>query len=362
MINPTTPIDPRLLRSIQEVGRLGYEAITLYKPNANVNLLTTPYNQVRIAQNKPFLVLHCIQDSNPKLPKEAVYKAWVGGNDTGSKASNEVVFLSQFVPLFLKRLPKNIRHKITFPSFLTSGTEPHFFSLREYLHGSTLGAIDWVKDDALNLEDIDTLAEVVHVINSFTKEELERKHIGFRNLELGYHVDALEVYLKEMKFRLPEVRPILGEKVFDDLVQNLPKLKEWIAARPNVLISGDMNPSNIIKMPSGILGLIDYERVGLGNIGADHALIIAWLYKNPELRDRYLQKTRELNPNDPDLIERIRIEYIYLRAIAGLSAWARFAKQAKTENWLAQCNEAIAIYKEQITEAINREGIWKSLI
>lgn len=305
-------------------------------------------------RNRPFIVLQ-VDSNNPEDEKDLIYKLRSEPDKKG-EAKKEISFLKNVVPLLNERMPEEIKEKVRLPvleSYRDEGDYP--FSTQEFFEGQIVGDTKRINPNVLNEEDIDAVAIFIRYLH----DQLPVEQVQSLCPEIPTIDNWPYAWYEYMVPRQEEnFRKHLGVDYYKLLVTTLENKRDFVENTELNFVAGDINPSNIIKMPDGKLGFYDWERIEIFKAPAlDYGFMFATLWNRPDLQRNFLNKAIALNQDIPDFEERLRLDFIFVRGSGLLQGWSgRIDDPDKETRKLAQ--DAVNVISQQLKDALDIKGIW----
>ena len=303
---------------------------------------------------RPFMIFE-VAHPDPEI-RYLIYKVRIE-EDPDQGAKNETIFLERLAPWLMERMPPELAAKIRLPTLRASrqeGNNP--FCLEEYLEGRIAGGIHDTNIEVLDTEDIDKIAEFIHFFQDNLSTDQVRSLAPEMNLP---PMSIVERYSRYLTAAAEGVKAALGNDFYERVLSLLEEKREFLEQARLVFAAGDINPSNIIKTKDGQLGLVDWERVRLINSPVlDYDFMFVDLWNAPELQRRFFEHILELNQDDPDFRERMRLDFLFFRGTGELNYWWDQLEAAQTEEEKQTASKAVAIYSRMLQDAVEKRDFW----
>lgn len=290
---------------------------------------------------------------------DVVFKARTK-EDPRKSAENEINFLNDVAPVLMSLMSENGRlaaNKIMFPTLLDAKKgEPPTICLENFIEGNLVGSIHRADPNVISEEDV---AEIVAFIRFF-QNELSTEKIKQISPESEFPtLHVFDNYAGVLERRRQVLEPVIGKDMIDHMQLFLTENEETIRNYGSVFGSCDINPANIIKTQTNQLALIDWERAGFtDNSAQEYGFLFVSLWSNPRLQEMFLHEACKMNADDPEFMEKFRIDFLYNRGSGELYFWKKALDVAADEGERAMCLEAIERLSQLLQDAVNKKGIW----
>ena len=131
---------------------------------------------------------------------------------------------------------------------------------------------------------LDQLFDLLRKLQAIPMQRL----IGRRDFPLN-HWDPIS-YLDRIRLMYDPVLFVIGERRWTRSQEFFQEVLRWTDTRPSVLVHGDFTEQNILVDAQGRPYLLDFERLGFGNV--DHDLAWFWIHsgRSQEWKKQLLQR------------------------------------------------------------------------
>ena len=189
-------------------------------------------------------------------------------------------------------------------SFL--GKYPYY--KEEFIKGETLEAKEGFFFKKLDKKEIKQLSDMVSFLNKVDNSKIKKSVLKLSNFGNFYFDFALKWHRKEIVFFLKK------EKI-EKLFNLIKKAKEILTPRNLAVVHGEIYPNNLMEDKKGRIFLLDWENIGLGNLGHDAASVYL------RLKDEYLSQffLKNLNLSKQKFFQYFFTIEIVLQSIGSLS-------------------------------------------
>lgn len=169
---------------------------------------------------------------------------------------------------------------IILPEIISSNTKtsPEWL-LYKYISGETLGVWYKFKNNEENL-----IKKILPIQDEILKINIPQKNL----YKFSNKIKDTEKYIYNL-LKKPETEKIFDKKKIKNLYTSAKKKLELFPQK-NILIHGDLSPSNIVRTKGNKIALIDWYETGYGNFGYDLAFLWFILWNKPEEQKLFSEK------------------------------------------------------------------------
>lgn len=275
-----------------------------------------------------------------------------------SSSQREGRFLQAVAPKVLARLPEGPRTHLSLPEVVAADYDAdNPYILYKYLEGEITGPVHEVESVALDATDVAAVAAYFTELGKVSQAEAAE-----------WDPD-LSLQLKEerpyMEINFDDGRRYWAKLLEADLIDRLEavyrKHQALVDTAPPSLKMHDVNPANLIRMPDGHLGLIDWERIGLTTNGPSSSLgyFHALLWAHPDLQQAYRGTALSL-VDDDDFLARLWMNTHLIWARGELIHWDHSRNHGLVDAAVAETH--IRGYQEALRLAVDPDGPWAEVL
>lgn len=275
-----------------------------------------------------------------------------------SSSQREGRFLRSVAPKILERLPEGPRTHLSLPEVVAADYDTdHPYILYRYLEGEITGPVHEVESIALEARDVSAVAAYFTELGKVSQAEAAVWDPDLR-LQLKEERPYLEINFNDGRRYWAK---LLDADLIDRLEAVYRKHAHLVDDAPATLKMHDVNPANLIRMPDGHLGLIDWERIGLttngpaSSLGYFHAL----LWAHPELQSVYRDTAFGL-VDDPDFLPRLWMNTHLIWSRGELIHWDHSRNHGLVEEAVAETH--IDGYRRALGLAVDPDGPWAAVL
>lgn len=135
--------------------------------------------------------------------------------------------------------------------------------------------LEWVPAAVGPAEEVLGMDHVFELLDKLQSIPADRL-LGRRDFPLN-HWDPIS-YMERLRLMYDQVLYVIGEQRWRHLLLFFDEAVRWTDGRKPVLVHGDFSAENIVVDEDGKPFLIDFERVGMGNV--DHDLAWFWIHSH----------------------------------------------------------------------------------
>jgi hypothetical protein len=326
---------------------IDYEAIEGLAQSDLAEHGCTLVKMIQLQEDRPFVVAKAKDRSGRSLIFKMQRLRPTPEKNLSSRSGmmSEICFVRDLAPRIIKRLGERGEHRIVFPEFVAANEreECPYLIESEFEEGRIAGGIHWVHDDVLELIDLTSIINLIEEINSLDVEGVRRlgPMIPDRTVDPEYWYTWAKTEVT--KYEEP-LREVLAAREFAALHATLEAKREFLSQLgPPRLTACDINPSNILKLPDGRLGMIDWERLRFTTSPVhDYGFMYADLWCNRQLQDDYMGLIMERHTT-AHFHEAMRLDLIFNRYVGEINHWQDLVRKPSEPNrsWNRKALETI---------------------
>lgn len=298
---------------------------------------------------RPFIVIEAIGKKYGN--KKVIYKREWGKTSLIEDIRKEAIMYRDVLPQVNKLLPLGIRGKVVFPKLYDEIKEEGKAKaiIRENVEGVVCGSRYANKKNIWNADNIKTIAIVIKSFQGINLKEIRKS--GLKKIP---EMDFLKLYKELFNKQAEPVKKILGIRYVEKLEKLYLEYKKNIPKQKLIILSEEIFGYNIIKMPDGRLGFIDWERPYIGrDMSSDYGKFISRLWVNPVLYEKAITVVLELNKKNSYFRNLLRatlvshsFDYFYRMTVS--------KKRTEKKDAL----KAVRFFRKSFKEILDETGTW----
>lgn len=348
-----------LERTFAHLPTIGAYPLTLLQADGELDLLNTAKPPIT---QRPYVVLE-VATASPEH-QTAIYKACFKEQHF-IEAANEAYFLMVGTSLIANQLPGHVAANVMFPAFLNGNTnaDPPYL-LQTKIEGYQMGQIAGPHPNLL-ASDVITIAELITAcgrVDPASLQALAPFQLEGPHLTQHLQCNTKQNYIAQLFTWEDAILPIVGETLWERLVTTLyDSIQSDALNHPPVFAAGDINFSNIIKTPQGKLGFIDWERIRITDSPVlDYGFILATLKDFPHHRRLFFNHACHLNQETAHFKELLRLDFLFNRGLGAITWRHERIQETFDPQVKAMYSHQIKDHIRELSEALNRQGLWGS--
>lgn len=319
--------------------------------------------EVDEAEQRPVWILRC-QNADGK---PVIYKAQIDENpNVAQSIQKDYAFYNQVLPHL--QLPDGV----SIPQAHRLVTEPLSAFELDTIQGERLGPTHYEARADLTHADLDHIFNFIETFHghseSWWKEHAPEYYAMLQSPDLDIGKNELSGHRKRFAQRKEPIKALLDSEGSSTYVD---KMDEMIVNQgcedtftwpdgTTTVVNPDINMANILKDANGAMHFIDWEAVKLSHPILAYAYPLATLALDKSKHDYWLGKVVDKYKNDPQALEVLRYEMIYLR-YSGVAV--RFYEEIKENPETSPQDKAHAQEAQNslallAKEAIDQKGLW----
>lgn len=296
------------------------------------------------------------EGAHPEL-KTVLFKLKLQDVDPRGSAHNEMLFYRDIAPEledFLEEKPLKL------PELFDAGysEEGHSFIITEFAEGEILGSLPYDAEKPLSIEEFQQLIELIKYFQETLTPEKVKESSPEMVFDPSKANSTYKKYGEILKMYQNKWADVLGPEYIAKLGKLLLENEEFLKSTPEVINNQDINPANIIRSQDGTFTVIDWERLRkVPNPAAAYNHIIESHWRYPELQDEMIRRVLELNKDDPNSRQLLRIDMLFAKysfIYHPLSLDPNLSQEKS-----AEVKAGLASVLRFIKQAVDEEGPWK---
>lgn len=320
---------------------------------------------IQLSEDRPFVVV----EATDKYDLPLIFKIqWMRATEAQNLSARqgmigEVAFTTEFAAVVRNRLSYlsyRGRHRTKFPEIIAHSLRKicPYILMSKFQGGQVGGGIHWLDSGVISRDDLWTIIELIQAINGLELDMVRRNYPGIHDTttdpDFWYNFGLMEVTKYEEVLKTVLTNKDDYKRMRDLLEEQKEFLRHMGSPR---LTAADINPSNMLKLPDGSLGMFDFERLRITSSPAhDFGFLYIDMWNSPVLQLHYLNLVRMYHPG-PKFRRAMRLDIIFNRSVGELNHWLRAAEKKGTADayW---SKKALPAVERELHNALHRKGNW----